>query len=184
MQTVRDRLIRNFRLEDPDTDTGDRLTENLLDHQQSISEFLDNAERIASSKTRSSSEGKRKAEFLDEPSKGRKRPMGDKEGDSHSRDCCSPRRKNQPKDGQDNFKNREPLSHDDDDNSIPIDHDENIVRAVIAHDEQLNREVTELFDMDPFFSDDQSGSDYDDDSDDGLDCNKLKKCLSGCMFLH
>jgi hypothetical protein len=192
---------------DETTNTGTGTVVDL--QQQTINEFLTNAERIASSSTSSSSsstsgnspisKGKRKAgDSAVGPTKGRrKRSTND---DSHRRDGKQKQSRRQTKQNKqqqqqhqhqrkdydiDNDTKNQPLQHDDD--SIPIV-DETLVKAVIDHDEQLNREVTELFQMDPFFGDEYSstslGSEDGDDDENEWDCDKIKNCMSGCMFLQ
>lgn len=219
METLRNRIVRNFRIDNTSTRTSnteittasstadETNTGTVVDlQQQTISEFLTNAERIASLSTSSStssnsliSKSKRKAgDSAVGPSKGRqKRSTND---DSHRRDGKDKQSRRQKKHNKqqkkqqqqekhydnndiDNDTKNKPLQHDDD--SIPIV-DEALVKAVIDHDEQLNREVTELFQMDLFFGDEHSSSFGSEDGDDekDWDCDKIKNSMSGCMFLQ
>jgi DNA mismatch repair ATPase MutL len=179
--------------------------------QQTISEFLANAERIASSSTSSSSTssnspisvGKGKRRIADNsavgPTEGRRKRSAEEQynsstnDESHRRDGKNrqshhqknKQHKQQQYQDHDNKNNKnKPLQHDDD--AIPMEHvDETLVKAVIDHDEQLNKEVTELFQLDPFFGDEQStGCGSEDEKKDSLDCDKIKNCMSGCMFLQ
>ena len=155
-------------------------------HQQAVNEFLTNVERIAFTNPDSPVNSKRKCSgdvFLEDGScHSRKRPNSqDVSGDPPlHRDVEKPNHleKQRSHNSQTLDKNT-PLRHDDDNRSLP---DEHLIQAVIAHDEQLNNEVTELFANDPYLSD-EANSDTE-NSDGDWDCDRIKKCMTGCMLFR
>jgi len=155
-------------------------------HQQAVNEFLTNVERVAFTNPDSPVNSKRKCsgdDFLEDGFRhSRKRPNSQDVSGDPSLHCNveKPNRlEKQPSYKSQTLDKNTPLRHDDDNRSLP---DENLIQAVIAHDVQLNNEVTELFANDPYFSD-ESNSDTD-DKDGDWDCDRIKKCMTGCMFFQ
>mmetsp|Transcript_17318 Transcript_17318/g.35608 ORF Transcript_17318/g.35608 Transcript_17318/m.35608 type:complete len:177 (+) Transcript_17318:209-739(+) len=143
--------------------------EEQFDHKQMISEFLTNAESISSSSTEAIDAGaKTMTDVVTKSPEDRKRPMNKNDDPYYEGGRQDyPQRRQRYQD--------ESLTHDD---SVAIIHDQDLVRAVIAHDERLNKEVMELFDLDPFFREETKKEEEE------CDCHQIKDCLTGCMFLQ